>query len=62
MLKDKKILFFGTNNEISITIVESLIKQNAIVTFISQKEIKNIDLLKRISKIILLKIIILLRK
>ena len=50
MLKDKKILFFGTNNEISITIVESLIKQNAIVTFISQKEIKNIDLLKRISK------------
>ena len=37
MLKDKKDTIFGTNNEISITIFENLIKQNAIVTFISHK-------------------------
>ena len=50
MLDDKKILFFGTDNDISITIVESLLKQNAIVTFISQNEITDIDVLKKISK------------
>ena len=50
MLKNKKILFFGTDNEISITIVECLLKQNAIVTFVSQNEITDIDVLKKIPK------------
>lgn len=50
MLKDKKILFFGTDNEISITIVESLLKQNAIVIFISQNKITDIDFMGGIPK------------
>ena len=50
MLKNKKILFFGTDNEISIAIVENLLKQNAIVSFVSQNEITDIGILDRISK------------
>lgn len=50
MLKDKKILFFGTNNEISIKIIENLIKQNANFIFISQNDITDINDLKRIKK------------
>ena len=45
MLKDKKILFFGTDNEISRKIVEVLIKQNAIVLFVSQNEITDVNIL-----------------
>lgn len=44
MLKNKKILFFGTDNEISISIFESLVKQNASVVFISQNKISTIDI------------------
>ena len=50
MLKDKKILFFGTDNEISRKIVEVLIKQNATVLFISQNEITDVNILEKISK------------
>ena len=50
MLKDKKILFFGTDNEISRKIVEVLIKQNAIVLFVSQNEITDVNILEKISK------------
>lgn len=50
MLKDKKILFFGTDNDISITIVESLLKQSATVVFVSQNEITDSDVLERIPK------------
>jgi NAD(P)-dependent dehydrogenase (short-subunit alcohol dehydrogenase family) len=47
MLKNKKILFFGTNNEISIAIVESLFEQNADVVFVSQNEITDVDVLDK---------------
>jgi len=50
MLKNKKILFFGTNNEISIAIIENFLKQNAIVTFVSQNEFTDIGILDRIPK------------
>ena len=50
MLKNKKILFFGTNNEISIAIIENFLKQNAIVSFVSQNEFKDIGILDRIPK------------
>lgn len=48
MLDDKKILFFGTDNDISIKILENLLKQNAIVTFISENQIKDIYSLDKI--------------
>jgi NAD(P)-dependent dehydrogenase (short-subunit alcohol dehydrogenase family) len=41
MLENKKILFFGTTNEISKKIVETLLLQNAQVTFVSQCEIED---------------------
>ena len=47
MLDDKKILFFGTDNDISIKIVENLLKQNAIVSFVSKNKIKDIDSLHK---------------
>ena len=50
MLKNKKILFFGTNNEISIAIIENFLKQNAIVSFVSQNEFTDIGILDRIPK------------
>jgi NAD(P)-dependent dehydrogenase (short-subunit alcohol dehydrogenase family) len=39
MLDNKKIIFFGTSNQISKTVVENLIQQHAEVLFISQTEI-----------------------
>mgnify|MGYP007000311700 CR=1 len=38
------------HNEISRVIVEGLIKQNAIVVFVSQNEIADFNVLKKISK------------
>ena len=64
MLKDKRILFFGTNNEISITIVESLIKQNAIkiggvtINSIDYQCVNNEEFLLQVGKKIAFKIII----
>ena len=49
MLKNKKILFFGTDNQISLSIIENLVKQKANIFFISQNEILNTDILIKIS-------------
>ena len=38
MLTEKKILFFGTNNEISKVIVENLLHQKANIIFVTQSE------------------------
>ena len=50
MLKDKKILVFGTDNEISRIIVEGLSKQKSNVVFISQFNNSENDFFERITK------------
>ena len=50
MLTNKKILFFGMDSEISLKILESLLKQNAKVSFISQNELKEVNFPKEILK------------
>ena len=50
MLKNKKILFFGTNNDISKAILESLIQQNAKVIFVSQSKIPDFKIINQTSE------------
>ena len=50
MLKNKKILFFGTNNDISKAILESLIQQHAKVIFVIQNEISDLKTINQTSE------------
>ena len=50
MLKNKKILFFGTNNDISKAILESLIQQHAKVIFVIQNEISDFKTINQTSE------------